>query len=281
MVYDPDGSQRTCDYCDYKDTPVTLTLRKWIRLDCVEEGPDKRGQPWLHDAPVRYVLVLGLAEVLGDYSWWTGSIGRGRLEQAEQQQQQQRRQRRAQSKAGHESSSVALPTPARTQPHACTWDQLGNSGSSRSTKSVLETRHIKKNVMTHMMQQKRRIHPPAPTPPGFFLLSFFGCLICSAHSKWKKTECHSGVFISGQPERKRLVLLLSGFSCASRKVLACQDKLIPGTWRVIPESLTPCFWNKDRATVSSDTFITPVYPHWRSNFNNFHTSLDRSWISAS
>lgn len=74
---------------------LTLTLRKRIRLDCVEEGLDERcHEP--RDAAPRRVLVMRLAEVLGDHSWETGSAGGGRLKQAEQQQP---------------SKTVTLPTP--------------------------------------------------------------------------------------------------------------------------------------------------------------------------
>lgn len=52
-----------------------------------------------------------------------------------------------------------------------------------------------------------------------------------------KYKNHSGVFISGQPES------LLG---ACRKVLIYPNKLNPGTWRVIPESLALCLWIKHR-----------------------------------
>lgn len=87
----------------------TLTYRKFIRLDCVEEGLDERCHEPHRVAPCR-VLVLRLAEVQGDHSWWTGSIRGGRLGQAEQQQQR--------SEAGR--SSVPQPTPDPcTLPLAC------------------------------------------------------------------------------------------------------------------------------------------------------------------
>lgn len=82
-----------------------------MRLNCVEEGLDEScHEP--RDTVPRRVLVMRLAEVLGDHSWRTGSVGGGRLKQAEQQQP---------SKT--ECSSVTLPTKAHhccTQFRACT-----------------------------------------------------------------------------------------------------------------------------------------------------------------
>lgn len=114
IVYDS-GPQ---DLFDYRKIALTLTLRKLIRLDRVEEGLDEScHEP--RDTVPRGVLVMRLAEVLGDHSWRTGSIGGGRLKQAEQQQP---------------SKTVTLPTPAHhccTQSHACTWHQWVNPGENR------------------------------------------------------------------------------------------------------------------------------------------------------
>lgn len=90
---------------------------------------------------------------------------------------------------------------------------------------------------------------------------------------------NSGFFRSGQPERKTVATFKS-FSvyCTSRKVLAGQNT----KWTL--ESLkgysrkSGCvFWIKHREAVSSETFITRVYPYLHSKFNNFVTSLHRIW----
>lgn len=88
---------------------MTLTLRKGVRLDCVQEGLDQSCDETLNVVLRCCALVLGLAETLRGHSCRTGSVWRDRLGQAEPQQQY--------SYTGPECASAALPPPT---PHTLT-----------------------------------------------------------------------------------------------------------------------------------------------------------------
>lgn len=88
---------------------TTLTFRKGVRLDCVQEGLDQSCHESHNGVLPCWVLVLGLGEALWGSGSWTSSAWRGSLSQAEPQQQH--------SYTGPEHCSAALPPPT---PHTLT-----------------------------------------------------------------------------------------------------------------------------------------------------------------
>lgn len=83
---------------------MTLTFRKGVGLDCVEEGLDQSCHEASSSVLLCRVLVLWLGEALLGRSCRTSTLGRDGLRQAEPQQQN--------SHTGPERSSAALPPPA-------------------------------------------------------------------------------------------------------------------------------------------------------------------------
>lgn len=216
IVYDS-GPQ---DLFDSRKIALTLTFRKLIRLDCVEEGLDEScHEP--RDTVPRRVLVKRLAEVLGDHSWRTGSIGGGRLKQAEQQQP---------------SKTVTLPTPAHhccEQSHACTWHHWVNSGENRwvcvwwgSPQSTKSTRYSRNKT-----KKKDKCNYRVMMKQNHDTLNWVTGGKVTAQSKWKKTERHSGAVISEQAERKRKTVtsykaFMSSWQHAEHKGLLAHEGLL-------------------------------------------------------
>lgn len=139
----------------------TLTFRKWVWLDCLQEWMDKRWDEILSAVPSYCVLVLGLSENLRGHIGSTGGGWWGRLSQAEPQQQC--------THEGPEHATEALTPLTRhafTKPHVCCWGAMAKTRldkevqrkwSPRGTKSVLMRLEMGKTECNDTLAWRRRI----------------------------------------------------------------------------------------------------------------------------